>query len=874
MRLLTLAAILLFLIMPTPPRATAQLIDASGAVQWVCDGLNPPEDGRTPWERLGILPPAALGIYTDWVQAGCDEHWSGNPPIDDYYTITIPINWTSAPENRDSPRYDIPITGDPMRAILVESGGGSGNMQARIAPDGTESVSHQYPAGQDACVARTVSDRVSCSLTGFDDPWNAGGSNNWYLDEISDGAYIRFSNTAVFGQSTSTVVSVTFVYWGIPPIDARIHASAVEGPAPLTVQFTDISIGHEARRWSFPDGSTFEDMSAVVSYTFTTPGTYYIALAVIRYDDMMADATYIEITVEDGDGVICLNRDSNLRDPAAWLTTGSVTWLDDGVVLGPNARIKSRFDILLDPDTTHTVTALVEPATEGEDIRVGVQLGSEDVLVATPLFVFQQSFPPPITPDVGDFSSFSISNLARNSRITIKRLCLDNGVVRVTPPTCGFANFNFERMLAEWDHDPEVHPGIVAGEIGMPDGSRIWQRVHLVPGEAEAHDYGIYAVLQIGYKDNAVYLADSVNSISVEYEYGLGEGFQPLTAPNSSTSFPLSLFRAPQEPSYSFRPDGSVIFRGNISINTEANEIFTIRAVSTDEDTVVRLREICIDDEFSHHESPWQELIPPTCRQRPSMPVDNANIGGWLWWHWENLNNFFTCDLMILLNQMYDLGLSAYQFVVWQFLYGQATLIGGVNWLGDEFTPWLGAHFNNMAQGNTTFITAESSTTIWDVLMSVFGIVQSLADTIMATFNDMMAIVLDTAQRLIDMVFELLELAWALLGEIVLRVLGFVIALGSQLFLMILEASGLLLSIIETWHSAVPEPLPGVPSCSTMHPSSHALCTAWWIMDNTFIAHPIGALIIPIFTSVFAIHMILWAAYEIRRAVIQTGLGS
>ncbi len=862
--------IIVALLLITPSSTHAQLIDLSGSVQWMCDGINPPDDGLTPWERLGVVPPMSLNILTSWVQGACDEHWDGDPPTEGYYFTEVPVNWTQTASG-SSPNYAFTTNGDPIHAIFtfVEfTGNDNANIFVTLDDGNTVHETPGYFRLPNVCWGTSI----ACNLAADGLDHVRTGSHFSWPNSTPEG-YIRYRLQG--GSSTTiTIPRAIIVQYGVPPIDARIHASALKGPAPLTIQLRDISVGHDARRWSFPDGSTFNEMVEEVSYTFTAPGTYYIGLSVLRYSDMMADATYIEVTVEDGDGVICLNRDSNLRDSSSWITSGSVTWLDDGVVLGPSAKIRSRFDILLDPDTTHTVTALVEPATSGQEMRIGLQLGTESFLVATPLIVFQRDFPPPITPDIGDFSSFSISNVSRDQRITIKRLCLDNGVVRVTPPTCGFANHNFERLLAEWDHDTEVHPGIVAGEIGMPDGSRIWQRVHLVPDETEAHNYGIYAVLQIGYKDNVTYLADSVNTVSLEYEYGLGSGFEALTAPDSSTSFPLSLFRVPQEPSYSFRPDGSVVFRGNINITAEANEIFTIRAISTDEDTVVRLREICIDDEFSHHESPWQDLIPPVCRQRPSMPVDNTNIGGWLWWHWENLNNFFTCDLMILLNQMYDLGLSAYQFVIWQFLYGQAVVLSGIDWLSDSMFPWLSAHFNNIAQGNTTFITAESSTTIWDVLMSMFGIVQSLADSVTAAFNDAMVIILDTVQRLINTIFELFELAVALLGQIVVGIIQFVVALGLQLLLMTLEANTLLISIIEMWHSAVPEPLPGVPSCATMHPSSHALCTAWWIMDNTFIAHPVGALIIPVFTSVFAVHMVLWSAYEIRRAIIETGLGS
>src|SRR5262249_60351672 len=64
-----------------------------------------------------------------------------------------------------------------------------------------------------------------------------------------------------------------------PPPVASLTAAPASGPAPLTVQFTDTTVGPvTARSWDFGDGSS--SLAANPSHVYSTPGTYSVSLSV------------------------------------------------------------------------------------------------------------------------------------------------------------------------------------------------------------------------------------------------------------------------------------------------------------------------------------------------------------------------------------------------------------------------------------------------------------------------------------------------------------------------------------------------------------------------------------------------------------------
>ena len=108
-----------------------------------------------------------------------------------------------------------------------------------------------------------------------------------------------------FGESPLAMLAVAvlglFVFIGIfaplgAPFQADFIASPTRGPAPLTVEFTDLSEGGPTGwTWLFGDGGISADQHPV--YTYYDPGTYTVTLTVENDagTDTLARSGYIEV---------------------------------------------------------------------------------------------------------------------------------------------------------------------------------------------------------------------------------------------------------------------------------------------------------------------------------------------------------------------------------------------------------------------------------------------------------------------------------------------------------------------------------------------------------------------------------------------------
>jgi PKD repeat protein len=64
---------------------------------------------------------------------------------------------------------------------------------------------------------------------------------------------------------------------------ARFTASAISGPAPLTVDFTDSSLGEPKRlEWDFDNDRTVDSSAKSQKWTYAHAGVYSVRLRVIR----------------------------------------------------------------------------------------------------------------------------------------------------------------------------------------------------------------------------------------------------------------------------------------------------------------------------------------------------------------------------------------------------------------------------------------------------------------------------------------------------------------------------------------------------------------------------------------------------------------
>jgi PKD repeat protein len=121
--------------------------------------------------------------------------------------------------------------------------------------------------------------------------------HSFYNTSYSDPQDFPVSLTATndFGCSDEIVKIVT-VY---PAVESEFDVSTQSGCHPLTVDFTNRSLGGSTYVWDFGDGSTSND--SIPSHTFTNTGTvdsiYTVKLMVMAENNACTDSFFMDITV-------------------------------------------------------------------------------------------------------------------------------------------------------------------------------------------------------------------------------------------------------------------------------------------------------------------------------------------------------------------------------------------------------------------------------------------------------------------------------------------------------------------------------------------------------------------------------------------------
>lgn len=547
----------------------------------------------------------------------------------------------------------------------------------------------------------------------------------------------------------------------------------------------------------------------------------------------------------------CLG-DAALTSVNEWQTQGAVSFNDPGATLPSNSRIYSDYN--LDSDQQPTMKVSARSFGAGGRIRLTLGTTQSEFDVGSNY----QEYSIPGGEHEASASGFYLVEVANLSTATIELqyICVhfttDSEGIPLPPeqpPTCYFENYSFNDGVTDWTVDSGVSPGISAGEIHVPSTQTFSQSVHLYPG-----DYTIR--VRSGLRYYVSYSPDeseATDTLAFSYEYDTG--------PESMGSATFGEL-AQGLNSYTY------VATFNVASETTDDFIFT-PTLTTSEGSVVgaAVRDVCLfagddpDAPFPGYDeedgTPEPPLFPEQCEVAPYPQGDN--VGHWLAWHWHNLNQFFQCDLMILLNKMYTTMQKFFISMQYAFRWFMGLNTQGVDWLGNQFLPWLAGYLSN-AGGNTIVYSSNNSDSCkWYDLLCHLSNALDIGGELMGKLFDLLTLALervlgpivdffiDIASRTVDFIFDLLE-ALLQLAFVVLNKLLELFGLARDLFA----------SIISAWNDATPETLPGIPDCSVGANQFVGLCLALWVMENTFFGGDVGSLIIPVFTSLMGILMVLY----------------
>jgi hypothetical protein len=536
---------------------------------------------------------------------------------------------------------------------------------------------------------------------------------------------------------------------------------------------------------------------------------------------------------------------------------GSGVWnfADDGsdstaLILAPFDIIQQK-DIVVDESTNYTLTV---------QARMPVSQGEVDALrlYENPPFIYQDF---PLAPvwtlydfDLGMITSPATIGIAGliDGEIQIRYACLHPTTISTNPGSCYFNNNEFDADGAGWGDSATT---FASGQAFMGNNSAIFQDAHLLTNEdSSPHEYMVSA--QVRLIATGDYSGQVDKSAFIEYEFPDGDGFNTLGTVDSALVLDEGLNLA-----------GTVVldhayqFQDTFEISETTDGVFTFKVETSDTENFIlglRVDWVCIAGPFPGQSSgPYQPPFIAGCAVVP-LPLDDS-IGPWIYFHWKNLERFFNCDLMILLNKWFSL-FNNFQLTVRYVMRWWLTLTHyGGGWL-QGVVWWLDGNFRNIAVGQVTTITPGDSG-CHDVFCAVLGVVDTLANTLTPIVNALG----NAINALVAILIGAANFFFTILGGII----TFILAIIVKIFAFIQSALSLFTALINSYNTASPTTIPGLPACAS-DPDSSLLCRGVWVLDNTIMGGRWGILF-TIILAILSIHLVLWAIGEFRNMILKVG---
>jgi hypothetical protein len=561
--------------------------------------------------------------------------------------------------------------------------------------------------------------------------------------------------------------------------------------------------------------------------------------------------------------------DVQLNDPAEWESSSGVIWNEPGYTLlgGFDAHLRTTMN--LDPLQKPELIVRAR-ATGGGNGNVTLTLGQTTQAMSlsegagfTDLIIEGDEHEPD-----GSFYTVRILNDG-TSNIDVQSICVrftDDGEGNPVenpdrpPPPCIFANNSFNDGTTGWSVS-STEPG--PGELRVASGGT-WAQNVTVP----AGTYDLTVVTAIWHYNS--YVPDDQDTDDVDIEYDFGAGAVVLDT-HTYGEFAQN--------------NNVVVFSTSLVVASDTTDDFLFELTLNSPPTGVRglaIRSVCIGDEGSGEgggeNGDGDGIFTPSCGTI-AMPTGN-DLSTWTSWLWAQLNKFYRCELMVMLNAQYKFFQKIWITTTWSIRWSQAATVKTINWFGRDFVGWLGGHLSNIAIGQVTTITSgeEQCGNVFCLLESFVTGFSDVVTTLLNGIRDIMEDVigglfnlLSTAlNAIISILQQLLGFILSTLGLIVgiaVDLVGLLIQLAStaaELFQLLIQA---VVRLITAWTNAVPADV--IPSCDFDQTS--ARCMFFYIAERTVFTES-GTLFMPAAAGGVYLSLFVWVINRLRRALMDLGV--
>lgn len=582
---------------------------------------------------------------------------------------------------------------------------------------------------------------------------------------------------------------------------------------------------------------------------------------------------------------VCLPGTSIFDAGSGWNISGPHTVSSSAVTLYPTASIRQTASLPDDRRVSMVVMASADD-NSGMTIRIGHSTSAYNV---SQMQQTHTKGPAYYMPDLLSYFTLAISNTGPEP-IAVGDVCLE-----IEEPETGggpleqciFTNYMFFNLDEFWNSSAGVL--FEDAQALMSSGQSIMQDVNLYPPTDGDATYTVQADFAIWYHDDAYHDAANGDLVTMHYIYpdsGAAVELDQLEMLNDN------YYRASTEIEVSEPMAGGFIF------SPEVASAPGVRGIA--------LRRVCLESDAFYDEdgNPFEPGGPSfDVKCGPNPRPSGGFIGDWVTWHLRNLERFFNCDLMAVLNALFELS-----------RWSQALALHSFQWLTDVLVPYAGGYLDNISAAlvliasGAAFDAYHSSgeTIYWpsslgepepdgDIMMLDGGFVMMsgepeqecawyafwchgsraaskvwnwTSDTVAGVWNAMLAAlewIVKALTFIVDQVTYAIRFLWDTLRGIV----TFLWWLLGELLEILRLVRDTVMMFVEEWNNADPAPIPGMANCD-VNPEQNKLCITWWMLQETIFSGSYGQAIMPLITAIFALVAVLTLAFKLRDILITT----